>query len=297
MTLEEYMRELVLMSRQYGQEEELYPLINMLLRENDNVRHLSVRDVHQSQSSGIRHDMLYGYASFPDMAILDERYQCSIEESISKEKAEKRLDLIYGCIEAKNYLNSIYTFQEGHQHFNLKFQYRIRGKKNKKWIEIGELEDEIKKDFNNKCQVPNKKIERSIDAFLNNTEVKHQDLKQLFYELIWYGKVIYTNGKTWMYLELKNPSRKDIIDIFSKNINESMKICISISSIKIGDLTSIYETVEEKMKTEQRISTSVVGQYITYEDRQEWERLKDNLARINWCGTNTLNQFRLKTEN
>lgn len=45
MTLEEYMRELVLMKRQYGQEEELYPLINMLLRENKNMNCLSLRQV------------------------------------------------------------------------------------------------------------------------------------------------------------------------------------------------------------------------------------------------------------
>ena len=33
MTLKEYIREYYLMNKQYGQEEELYPLINILLRQ------------------------------------------------------------------------------------------------------------------------------------------------------------------------------------------------------------------------------------------------------------------------
>ena len=49
MTLEQYMRELWLMDKQYGQEEELYPLINMLLRDGVNTENLSIRDVHKSE--------------------------------------------------------------------------------------------------------------------------------------------------------------------------------------------------------------------------------------------------------
>ena len=46
MTLEQYMRELWLMKKQYGQEIELYPLINMRLREYVNTERLSIRDGH-----------------------------------------------------------------------------------------------------------------------------------------------------------------------------------------------------------------------------------------------------------
>ena len=49
MTLEQYMRELWLMDKQYGQEEELYPLINMLLRDGANTEKLSIRDVHNAK--------------------------------------------------------------------------------------------------------------------------------------------------------------------------------------------------------------------------------------------------------
>ena len=45
MTLKQYMRELWLMDRQYGQEEELYPLVNMLLREGGNTENFSIRTV------------------------------------------------------------------------------------------------------------------------------------------------------------------------------------------------------------------------------------------------------------
>lgn len=51
MTLEQYMRELWLMDKQYGQEIELYPLINMLLRDSANTKDLSIRDVHNGRKT------------------------------------------------------------------------------------------------------------------------------------------------------------------------------------------------------------------------------------------------------
>lgn len=90
MTLEQYMRELWLMDKQYGQEEELYPLINMLLRDGVNAENLSIRDVHKSQRIKADNNKnvksrkyIDGFGSFPDLAIFDESFpDLSDEENI-----------------------------------------------------------------------------------------------------------------------------------------------------------------------------------------------------------------------
>ena len=90
MTLEQYMRELWLMDKQYGQEEELYPLINMLLRDGVNTENLSIRDVHKSQRIKADNNKnvksrkyIDGFGSFPDLAIFDESFpDLSDEENI-----------------------------------------------------------------------------------------------------------------------------------------------------------------------------------------------------------------------
>jgi hypothetical protein len=45
------------------------------------------------------------------------------------------------------------------------------------------------------------------------------------------------------------------------------------------------------MKKEKYISASAMRKYLNDENRQEWERLKYNLACINWFGNNTEEQF------
>ena len=49
MTLKEYIREYYLMNKQYGQEEELYPLINILLRQTIQEEGISIRDIHNAR--------------------------------------------------------------------------------------------------------------------------------------------------------------------------------------------------------------------------------------------------------
>ena len=98
MTLEQYMRELWLMDKQYGQEEELYPLINMLLRDGANTENLSIRDVHKGESAKNDKSRKYidGFGSFPDIAIFDESFP-----DLSDENIVSNLQKIYGCVEAK----------------------------------------------------------------------------------------------------------------------------------------------------------------------------------------------------
>ena len=104
MTLEQYMREPWLMDKQYGQEEELYPLINMLLRDGVNTENLSIRDVHKSQRIKADNNKnvksrkyIDGFGSFPDLAIFDE----SFPDLSDEENIVSNLKKIYGCVEAK----------------------------------------------------------------------------------------------------------------------------------------------------------------------------------------------------
>ena len=90
MTLEQYMRELWLMDKQYGQEEELYPLINMLLRDGVNTENLSLSEVHKSlrikadKNKNVKsRKNIYENGSYPDLAIFDDSFpDLSDEENI-----------------------------------------------------------------------------------------------------------------------------------------------------------------------------------------------------------------------
>ncbi len=256
------MRELILMSRQYGQEEELYPLINMLLRENAKVGDLSVRDVHNKGSVGKRRAMLYGYSSFPDLAIFDEKYTCPIEEGGIYEEMSQ-FEYIRGCVEVK------------------------------KWMKIDRKKNEIVKE-----------------------ELKLNDL-QLVGELLWYGKVIYTNGLHWWYMELNTPIDISIIkkvELLEKHRGrkrkENMKTKISkccyekyiqqeqnVISVEIADLRFIYQYIEDVKNSE----TPWIGidQWIKKESirTKEWDRLKNNLAKIDWRGQNKEDKFKTCPEN
>ena len=84
MTLEQYMRELWLMDKQYGQEEELYPLINMLLRDGANTEKLSIRDVHNAKrfcEKSLR-KYINGFGGYPDLAIWNEQFGEKEDEKV-----------------------------------------------------------------------------------------------------------------------------------------------------------------------------------------------------------------------
>lgn len=234
MTLEQYMRELWLMDKQYGQEEELYPLINMLLRDGANTENLSIRDVHKGESAKNDKSRKYidGFGSFPDIAIFDESFP-----DLSDENIVSNLQKIYGCVEAKC------------------------NEKNPKQIEVKIVAE-------NKSEQP-----KQENYFIkrNNTKTYLHDAKgratvegQLLGELLWYGKVLYTDGLIWKYYKLSedsrkiNNKRKRYIELIDKNelpqepfeyktwIFEQCKaddLKITITSEEIGNLTDIYHMI------------------------------------------------------
>lgn len=352
MTLEEYMRELILMSRQYGQEEELYPLINMLLRENAKVGDLSVRDVHNKGSRGVRKKIFRGYASYPDLAI--------VSENLNLELAEDSLDLselkkLYGCVEAKifnsnynnkekdaensNYIFSILDYINAE--WELDYPYILEFKTNGgSWsngyytnltmeeipysVELDINEEIKKKEFfsvatEKKAKLNFGKYEKYkiCERTVRINKRTHRDIIQLLSELFLYGKIIYTDGLVWYYLELKKPSKKNICknlnglsdllnndDINDKRKNGFIDAIenireIQVLSVEIGNLKEIFLEIQEDTKKDNKTSLSCITEYLQkieskkseVKPNQEWNRLKDNLASINWSESNTKKQF------
>ena len=273
MTLEQYMRELWLMDKQYGQEEEVYPLINMLLRDGVNTENLSIRDLHKSQRIKADNNKnvksrkyIDGFGSFPDLAIFDE----SFPDLSDEENIVSNLKKIYGCVEAKCIgkdliefldLNTTEIICEKNEEDNWIGYY---GKKNK--------------------------------IILNEAKGRANDAGQLLGELLWYGKVLYTNGVIWKYYKLSEKSeeiinaiRKEWISADSNNgdtLQEEKKkhktwifeqckeenLEITIKSEEFGNLTEIYEKIKDKPS----IPT------FDSKDYDKWKIFKTNLATINW---------------
>jgi hypothetical protein len=261
------------MDKQYGQEEELYPLINMLLRDGVNTENLSIRDVHKSQRIKADNNKnvksrkyIDGFGSFPDLAIFDE----SFPDLSDEENIVSNLKKIYGCVEAKCIgkdliefldLNTTEIICEKNEEDNWIGYY---GKKNK--------------------------------IILNEAKGRANDAGQLLGELLWYGKVLYTNGVIWKYYKLSEKSeeiinaiRKEWISADSNNgdtLQEEKKkhktwifeqckeenLEITIKSEEIGNLTEIYEKIKDKPS----IPT------FDSKDYDKWKIFKTNLATINW---------------
>ena len=272
MTLQEYVRELILMDRQYGQEEELYPLINMLLRENDNVRHLSIRDVHASQGAVYRKNMLYGYASKPDLAILSEDYDPDVLIEFNEISKINEFFKTY----KKNLPDKENTLQ------------RLSN-------EILKTKDTLKEVANLMLGCVEAKTEINL-SILEKEKVSISELPtQLSGELLWYGKVLYTDGFKWYYLEIPEEDKKEIRNEFFNgsyhldNI-KTEHICVEIGHLKLYEIKNKKRTliINDLAELNKRFYEKVEK---TYEWEKEWNRLKYNLASINWRGKNEPNQF------
>ena len=336
----EYLRELKLAEQQYGQEEELYPLINMLLRECGNVKDLSIRTVAGGKS--IKNDQnrkrLSMYISFPDLVILDEGYGSGDDDqNLSQGK-------MYGCIEAKEFIqngeiHNLIDLKMGDSLELTEFGYedmailRVKGERfgyicakckadcdcindraykkyvdmdNKKILSLFADEDEIRK-YSSKGKTNEAgsfkrnaahqiKINRYLKFKIGDTPISEEDnygLSQLISELLWYGKVIYTNGLDWRYMELVQPQKTSISDklkfsdgntkdwICALNTLNDPKETVKIFNVKIADLTKTYKSARSlPIKELSKIS-----------DDPEWRRLKVKLSKIKWKDNNKFEEF------
>mgnify|MGYP000850826545 FL=1 len=276
MTLEQYMRELWLMDKQYGQEEELYPLINMLLRDGANTEKLSIRDVHNAKrfcEKSLR-KYINGFGGYPDLAIWNEQFG-------EKEDEKVILNRIYGCVEVKSNIKNPEQV-EG----EVKVKIELEQEKNSE-------QDEVKIVAENKLEQPKQKnyfIKRNNKKiYLNYANTGNATVEgQFLGELFWYGKVLYTNGVIWKYYTLSKESgnkingiRKDYIsnppskgEVGYKTwiFEQCKETPLKIKSKNIGDLTKIYNKIKDK--------TSIPT--FNFQDYHKWKKFKTNLAAINW---------------
>lgn len=141
--LEEYMREIELMKKQNYTEYDMYSVIASLLREGENIKKHSLRDVNRRWSRTNRGKVFYGLSSIPDFAILDVDF-------INSENWINDVDKVYGCVEIKGIDKSL--------------------------LSISEILEKI-----------------SNDGKITLDE------EQLLGEILWYKKVLYTNGLLWKF--------------------------------------------------------------------------------------------------
>lgn len=169
---ENYISELKLMHKQYGQEEDLYPWVYMLLKMNNNLH--SVRLIADSNGDKNVKNYYKGYVGFPDMVILNENFN-------KNDDIKTGLANICGCVEVKKIYDLLADFKEGVNVIS---------------VEKGEVNFDGRRNNNDeKCIYKGKKASK---------------IGQLLGELLWYGKVLYTNGLAWKCLELVDKSKKSI---------------------------------------------------------------------------------------
>lgn len=292
MTLEQYMRELWLMDKQYGQEEELYPLINMLLRDGANTENLSIRDVHKGKSAKNDKSRKYidGFGSFPDLAIFGENFPEGQEPKNVEEGENTILKNIYGCVEAKSTGSKLIKCLD---HNTMEIGYKEE--ENDNYVQINIVKEEI----NYYVQINTEKT-----SLVEKKKMVANDAGELLGELLWYGKVLYTNGLIWKYYALSKKSEEKINGIRknwiiadknegatspdgkdkNKNWKKERKTWIfkqckekplKIISKNIGDLTKIYNKIKDNT------SMPAFNEFNS-QDYQEWKNLKTNLAAIDW---------------
>ena len=118
MSLKDYLEELRLMEKQYGQEEGLYPLIYMLLK-NCAMDPVSIRAVAKGHSADSEEgiELIKGISGFPDIVILGKEFKknnINIDENINK---------MYGCVEVKKIGTSLLKCNEK---YNIKICHKNR---------------------------------------------------------------------------------------------------------------------------------------------------------------------------
>ena len=328
-TVEEYFRELKLMQRQYGQEEELYPLINILLRGHINsTQDVSIRSVAGARYAKIvsgRKLLSGGGKVFPDIAILSTSACMNECKVLAEECIRNSREYIYGCVEAKKVGAQLLEFKEFNEDdkseaiysvlYERKIQKRLNenGKyncytlnlneqdvpqkflekfcKSEKWLQLKDCEEEnwnwvVEKNYKRMPTSENDVNYRILEQFKNisfndSIKLERQDVSEILNEIIWYEKVLYTNGEIWKYLELESIKLKDNkqwdCEEFRKKYFNKEETLEQIETITIKCFT---------------ICKLDLGKNASDIDNQkEWNRLEKNLSRINWSGKTEFKNF------
>ena len=320
-TLDEYMEELNLMKKQYGQEEELYPLINIMLRKWGNLEGCSIRAVDNgkyAQKDKKRKELpgrayLGKYCAFPDIAILDKKFDAAkrVLEEDEKVKYEKEngkyenpLDYIYGCVEAKKFWEKLLEIREGENlklkiedvdiiclvpHSNsAKYHYEFVMKEENGDVKTKECEDFYDKKCKHYVSLSNKETLKNLVSESTKAELKRHDARvknvkelneiidgndflvkrnkgikvkicdtylsnipnvdavtELIGELLWYGKVLYTNGIEWKEISISKENINEVINQRNEIVKE---VESKIERIKKKKLSNEKEKIQEIYK-------------------------------------------------
>lgn len=216
----EYKREIELMKRQNYTEYDMYSVIAQLLREGNNMKELSLRDVSKRWGRSKKGRVFYGLSGIPDFAVLDEKFENS-------DNWMEDIDKVYGCVEIKG-------------------------------IDYKEL-----------LKIESINIESGIELSLAES--------QLLGEILWYKKVLYTNGLVWKFIEWESDENtweniknilKDRIDAENEKEEESIEW---YKNDKL-DLKKILKKVKEETIIEINVDTS----------DEDWKKFLKQLYKINW---------------
>ncbi len=218
MKLNEYMHEMNLIMKQNPIENDMYYIIQRLMREGNNLKKLSLRDVDRRQNTE-RGRVFYGIASVPDFVILDEEFENS-------EDWHKNVKLVYGCVEIK------------------KFDEEISG--------IKEILEKIR-----------------------NRNTLERNEAQLLGEILWYRKVLYTNGNEWKFFrwevkEVDWEKVKSFAEKEYKNDTENKRI------------SEWYLKPELDLEKALITEINITEKPITEMDNEEWNVFLERLYSIQW---------------
>lgn len=222
MTLKEYIREIDLMKKQNYTEYDMYSVIASIIRDGENIKDLSLRDINRRWGRTNRGRVFYGLSSIPDFAILDVDF-------VNSENWIKDVNMVYGCVEIKGM--------------------------DKKLLSIEEILTKV-----------------------NNGEEITSDDGQLLGEVLWYKKVLYTNGLVWKFLEWNKDesSWENIKNLVQEQIGKGNRV-----ETKDEKLSEWYKSDKIDLK-EIEIKEEL---YITLSERttdDDWDNFIQKLYNIKW---------------
>lgn len=208
MEFKDYIREIELIKKQNYVEQDLYSVIASVMRERENIKKLSLRDISNRRRTGADNEkekIFYGIDGFPDFVILSEDFVCN---DPCKEK-------VLGAIEIKY---------------------------------VGSHLKDIK------------------------------DNMQLKGHILWFNKVLYTNGLEWKYYEyFPDDDHLDMIKKFQNNIYNWRENSNYKFSEYEKKLLKFLDHIQPKWSVPKKDEAL---------DDNNWKELLKKLSEIDWTTSN-----------
>ena len=259
MNIEEYADELRLIKKQYGQEEDLYFIINKLIRERL-PENTVLRDIHRAQNTDNKifpaRENFKKYGQVPDFIILDREF-----DQLKDKDSQKKY--VYGCVEVKKLIKGKNTINKEVGEITEEFLGKADGKIKKAEYLIKEYFNEgiiikiCKKEFTIKKEITIEKSKTKVTyQIIIKNIIINKNFAELLKEIAGFKRVIYTNGLEWVYFECENQNEK------IENANKK--------EIKI--LVKVWKICE--------LSEKIVEGEISGKDRKSFEKLGERLEMI-----------------